>query len=1130
MTNRKIKIFFSMILIFLVVSVLVIQNNQLESVSTEKNEISDHIIEESSLPLSEKISKSIDYDQFYLGETVKTDIEFNKAGIDYTQYSLEGDFQDWLYESWGGYSEELQSGLPYLAITQYWNDIVGPTFRYYSYIFKLYLGGSGTFYYNISAGMYDSGVNYLSTGFDYADSMSVTSGMLDAEGYLIIRLYVISNINNAGDSIRYRLYYLDGTGENEICNDIESGTALVDMYKTTLRLDSFYAIRDTIINNVKSEYQYASPSTITHRLEIPSVPHAKEINIYYPDHWTYSSINPYASITDSSYTLTVNNPTELTYTIFFSSNCSNRLAVSDITNTEFEHIGFEDSEYYPDWISVDTEVLEIRTDIAVETYSLYFENNAGGMNLNTLVENGFYYVSFRYYQTTTNNFKFYWYNDGWISEELYTTGVTERWREKQLFIQVQGSNVADGIERNLVFYFSSGHYGKAYIDDFRIYQTSTIISSTGLDQYQISSTLRALDGYQNPSIPNEDVEFELYYSSLENSFSTTTNSEGVATWNLNKNLDLKEYQIRTYSINDHSCDSLYGWNHMDWLHGGVWSVAGAGYSTFTVYPDYLDVLMKVDSNGGACYPSVLLDSALDFTPFDKIVVDMSLNETEDHYSGLEHFLLYNGTDIERIRDLTDYPDLQDERIQYLFDYPEDSWSGSTDLTNIVRLYMFIFDGDIYDFVRAKIYDVYFIETVKYNFTSATFSEDPVLYETDTSFYLSSTNNTYQYEIYLDEQYLGIYSDLDVILKNNSYANHNLTFVLFTDGSYQAFIPQNYQYGYLVSLPAIPQNDIYRETSQGFFNITIITNLAHYWIDIYHDDILIFDDNISTFYSIEKALLVGWHNITFLYTYNSSIDVEGNPCEEYNTTLTYEFWYETKLFFDVRLRYVPLDLGLAIGDFHPSWVHTYIDGELVLDGDISDISEYSNYSFISNYDIRIRNNMPSHNLVIKDLFDRLIINTTIDISTFTYSVIELPIYRLGVINLDDESHKVAIRAFLTTETWQYTPELAPGYFIEFWVCNRTYEFRVYSIGESSYYDSNGVFVIIWEQDYAIPPRQVPTTITIPLDITPEEEAEIEKDNRLRNIGVGVGISSLVILIFVFIYLVRLKRKIKWRGTG
>ncbi|GAI85292.1 unnamed protein product, partial [marine sediment metagenome] len=60
----------------------------------------------------------------------------------------------------------------------------------------------------------------------------------------------------------------------------------------------------------------------------------------------------------------------------------------------------------------------------------------------------------------------------------------------------------------------------------------------------------------------------------------------------------------------------------------------------------------------------------------------------------------------------------------------------------------------------------------YLFTPQSIPETPTLNVFDLSFYLSSSNNTYQYEIYFDDSFIGIFSDLETILKNNTQGDHN----------------------------------------------------------------------------------------------------------------------------------------------------------------------------------------------------------------------------------------------------------------------------------------------------------------------------------------------------------------------
>ncbi len=350
----------------------------------------------------------------------------------------------------------------------------------------------------------------------------------------------------------------------------------------------------------------------------------------------------------------------------------------------------------------------------------------------------------------------------------------------------------------------------------------------------------------------------------------------------------------------------------------------------------------------------------------------------------------------------------------------------------------------------------------------------------------------------------------------TYGSENITFMTW----YSNLIP-----------PLHPSNDLYRTDSQGFYNISLYTNLAFFWVDVWHDSVLIIDDSTETRYSIPKASKVGLHNITLIYSYNISTDSEGYPIAEYNATISYEFWYETKLFYDIRIRYVPTNyLGLAIGDaFEVSWVNTYFNGKLIFDGEIDDVPDYSNYTFIANDYIRIRNNMPIHNLTITDLFGREIMyNLTIDISSFAYAIIELPVYRLGVVNNDDESHKISIRSYLSGEEWQTTPILPPGYQTEYWVCNRTYEIRILSVGSTTY-DENGAMVELYDDITDYPElRTVPYVIVIPLDLVfePEEEEVIDKWWTKPAFIAGMSAIALIIIL-VAIYIVNKNVKKKER---
>ncbi|MCG3256534.1 MAG: hypothetical protein KAU62_10625, partial [Candidatus Heimdallarchaeota archaeon] len=330
-----------------------------------------------------------------------------------------------------------------------------------------------------------------------------------------------------------------------------------------------------------------------------------------------------------------------------------------------------------------------------------------------------------------------------------------------------------------------------------------------------------------------------------------------------------------------------------------------------------------------------------------------------------------------------------------------SWTKSTEVGN--HYVTLIFSATDYtDIIHSFSYTVY--PPIAFSIFIETF------YVTDdyVNMYLTA-NYDYTYTVYENNTEIGTGNGMAVgttIIspKNREAGLYNFT-IIFTYNS--ETIPFMTWYSNLIP-PLHPLNDLWRMESQGFYNISIYSNLENYWIDIYHDHDLIVDDSTATFFSIEKGLKVGWHNITLLYIYNCSTNVEGYPVAEYNVTIPYEFNYETTFFYNIMFRYIEDTIGIAISEINVNDFQTYIDGELVLHGDLDDVERYCNYSYISNYDIRIKNTAASHSLVVKDLLGTVILSTTIDISSFTYKVIELPIFRLTMLNLDTATHKIGVK--------------------------------------------------------------------------------------------------------------------------
>ena len=973
---------------------------------------------------------SVDYNTWYEGESVKTDIEFNKQIMDL------GLFTESVYPEYAEGSFHI--GIPYYAYSDnevehdmQWIFSTPQVDGFVLAFFQIYCGGSGNLLYE-SFGVVTDNVSSSITTTEANGEYSILNSYLTGGGYVNLAFYLWSSKT----STNLKLHLIKPDGGWLTIFTVSGTGSIANVYDFLISTDELAFTRDTVVSNIRSEYKYASTTVMSHRLEIPSVPHAKEINIYYDDsRLSYSSINPYADLTFTSGIATITSPTELTYSVFFSSNYSNLLPIKDISTEYLRDVGFENSKAdLSNIITGKFDNYELASDIvSTGVHSLKGTDTDGSSDVfNFNIDyRGRLYCSFDYYlvsgYTWTELRVYYRVDDSTWAYQNLSFGSSESWNK--IFVSFDLQGVEESNNRNIVIQFQSGQ-GSVYIDNLRFLKTSTQIRTTGLEQYQIDTTLISWDGYQNPVIPYENLEYELWYSTLEDSYSTTTNNEGVATWNLNKDLDLKEYQIRAYSVNDHSCDSLYGWNKQDWLYGGTWDCIGDSSQSFTIYDNYLEMILKTGSTPGSLYTYNNLDSAFDYSMFDKVIVDMEFNETEQHYSSGQ-VVLYDFTDVDRLKDLTDYPVLADERTVYNYDFILDRYISNCDETNLQRIYPFVMERDIYDGLTVFLYDYYFIETIKYNFTTLAFSENPSLSESDSYFFLESTNNTNQYEIFIDNSYLGFYNDLEVIFKNNTIGEHNFTYVLFTDGAELAYIPETYSY----------------------------------------------------FYAIER-------------------------------------------FYNVKLRYIPINfVGLAIGtEFDVNDVLTYLDGSLIESGVIGSYPENSNYSFISNDDITINNNVSLHNLVVKDLFGRLILNTTINISNFTYSIMELPIYRLGIINNDNDNHRVGIKLYLTDDAWQITPILPPGYWQEYWVREGTYDIRVYSIGTvintMSLMDGSGNITEIYDQYEDYPAETVPFYFEIPLtldDDRPDPEVKEEKWYEKAYIW-GITSTALIVVLTVSAYFI------------
>ncbi|HUT82331.1 MAG TPA: DUF2341 domain-containing protein [Candidatus Bathyarchaeia archaeon] len=277
---------------------------------------------------------------WFLGESVKTDIEFNKQLPDIENfdfwYSEHPITNIYMYDRFCMY--ETSGYLVQGFIFIYFESGNSNNFEMY---FKIYCGGSGTLVWDYIPEFRDTSNNGDSLEREYG-TYNIGLSNLDAQGFCDL---LFSGAYNVGTNIiSLSLSCYDG---GNYYTSLDSGSSSIassisDVAQIRLETDAFYFQKTTVENSIRSKYQYVSDSLIIHSLEIPSVQYAKEINIYAPETWTYNSINPSATVTSVSNDYTITSPTLLNYEILFTSSNLNLLALEDVSNDYFSSLGFED--------------------------------------------------------------------------------------------------------------------------------------------------------------------------------------------------------------------------------------------------------------------------------------------------------------------------------------------------------------------------------------------------------------------------------------------------------------------------------------------------------------------------------------------------------------------------------------------------------------------------------------------------------------------------------------------------------------------------------------------------------------------------------------------------------------------
>lgn len=560
------------------------------------------------------------------GETVRADIEFNSQIAGYatrdTSCRNTGYLSDTIYDV--AYS--LADDAAYLA---WYFDFTGsPTYADISIDYKIYCGGAGLLNTEWWTRFYGT---VTGTGSTVNTDISVTADMLDAQGYLLLKGYVKPY---AGANSYHSISYLDIStqsyveiGKSNIATWTSASITYVRCY-----MDEFKFTRATIENQVRSYYQYSSAEILNHQLIIPSIPNAKEILIYAPVNYEFSSITPMATVTESSDDFIIESPTELTYTIFFTSRSDYFLGIEEITDSYFLNTGFENGECFlvPDYGNFPTSA-EVKTDLSFEgSHSLYaIETGTYWYTFPEVLPSGSYYFNLWYYIETfgAGFFGLYWkdFNDAWNSVHVFDLdSETNRWQRFTFYFEQLGDIT------ELMFKLSFSTETSFYIDSLEFFEATVNITTTESD-YIFSPKIRSWDGYGNPVLPDEEIFIEIYdrtSQTLEYSLNTTTNSAGIATAQITASLEEKEYIINTYTFNNRFGD----YATMDL--GDTWDFNEGDYEGWSEKGTVTD---KSITDGSYCYTTPATGGAgpwsgavsFDSLEYTHIFIRLKVNDSYD---------------------------------------------------------------------------------------------------------------------------------------------------------------------------------------------------------------------------------------------------------------------------------------------------------------------------------------------------------------------------------------------------------------------------------------------------------------------------------------------------------------------
>lgn len=472
---------------------------------------------DSSLDLVKTWTKSGSYvNRFDMGLNNLRDIIVleNVEDLDYNDYWYFSDYDADVIEVW----DPNLIGVAYLfdehkyriddgKSALFYYDFVGYPIAQFNTTLSFYMNGPaypGLAGIKFSLEAIDEGT--LETPFtDTYLEKSFTSTSNYGENELIVHVEIYFGY----EGYQVTLFFHD-TGSETIRSISTSSGSASGVEELCFSLDYVYTESRVITSYPRVEYKYTSPTTMMLRLTLEVFDYRIPIKIHTDAE--FSSVSPDADTSTGSGYTWINNTVPLTYTIYFNREMDDHIyAMYDVTPDYYLQTGF-DSGYSSDWsgshgyTDEETNIVFSGTKaVKLEQYRYDYDDflfKSSG----SVLDPGFYGISFTFYRLDTYAIYFEWYNGtAWEQQSLNTT--TNMWIKYFNLTYVGYNSGSYNIRFNM-----SGDYGNIhyyYLDDFRVWLPNGQARTTGyyndLMETGMFATMRNIDLHDNPAVPYHPV-------------------------------------------------------------------------------------------------------------------------------------------------------------------------------------------------------------------------------------------------------------------------------------------------------------------------------------------------------------------------------------------------------------------------------------------------------------------------------------------------------------------------------------------------------------------------------------------------------------------------------------------------